>query len=70
MENEVLDTLKQYLPLLIPIFLIQLALMIAAFWDLIRREKVRGPKWFWVIIILFFNLIGPIIYFLVARDDE
>ena len=70
MENEALDTLKQFLPLLIPIILIQLALMIAAFWDLIRREKTRGPKWLWVIIILFLNMIGPIVYFLVGRDDE
>ena len=70
MENEALDALKQYLPLLIPIILIQLALMIAALWDLIRREKTRGPKWLWVIIILFLNMIGPIVYFLVGRDDE
>lgn len=70
MENEALDALKQYLPLLIPIILIQLALMVAALWDLIRREKTRGPKWLWVIIILFLNMIGPIVYFLVGRDDE
>ena len=70
MENEVLDALKQYLPLLIPIILIELALMVAALWDLIRREKTRGPKWLWVIIILFLNMIGPIVYFLVGRDDE
>jgi hypothetical protein len=70
MENEALDALKQYIPLLIPIILIQLALMVAAFWDLIRRENTRGPKWLWVIIILFLNMIGPIVYFLVGRDDE
>jgi len=70
MENEALDALQQYIPLLVPILLIQLALMIAAFLDLIRREKTRGPKWLWVIIILFLNMIGPIVYFLVGRDDE
>jgi len=70
MENEVLDTLKEYLPLLIPIIIIELVLMVAAIVDLIRREKTRGPKWMWVIIILFLNLIGPIVYFVVGRDDE
>ena len=70
MENEALDALEQYIPLLVPILLIQLALMIAAILDLIRREKTRGPKWLWVIIILFLNMIGPIVYFLVGRDDE
>jgi hypothetical protein len=70
MDNESFDVLLEYLPLLIPILLIQLALVVAALWDLIRREKTRGPKWLWVIIILFLNVIGPIVYFVVGRDDE
>ncbi len=70
MENEIVDILSQYAPLLIPIILIQLALVVAAFWDLIRREKTRGSKWLWVFVILLLNMIGPIIYFLVGRDDE
>ncbi|MFN2187262.1 MAG: PLD nuclease N-terminal domain-containing protein [Candidatus Promineifilaceae bacterium] len=69
MENEVLDTIREYL-LLIPIIIIELVLIVAAIVDLIRREKTRGPKWMWVIIILFLNLIGPIVYFIVGRDDE
>jgi hypothetical protein len=65
-----LDTLRQFIPLLLPILLIQLALIIAALWDLAKRPKTRGPKWVWVLIILFVNLIGPIIYFVVGREDE
>lgn len=64
-----LEQIRPYIPLLIPILLIQLALMIAALVDLIRREKTKGPKWLWVLIILFFNMIGPIIYFVVGRDE-
>ena len=70
MEQEILDELGRYLPLLIPVILVQLALMVAALVDLIRREKTKGPKWLWVVIILFFNFIGPIIYFVLGRDDE
>ena len=70
MEDEVLDLFKQYLPILIPIFLIQLALVVAALWDLVRREETKGPKWLWALVILFINYIGPIVYFLVGRDDE
>lgn len=66
---EELGQLQQYIPLLIPIVLIELALLIAALIDLVRREKTRGPKWMWVIIIVFFNLIGPIVYFVVGRDE-
>jgi hypothetical protein len=70
MENEVIDSLVKYAPLIIPILLVQLALVVAALWDLIRRESTRGPKWLWVLVILFLNFIGPIVYFLVAREDE
>lgn len=71
MENtSILDQLMKLLPLLIPLFLIQLGLMIAALVDLIKREKTKGPKWMWIIIVIFVNIIGPIIYFVVAREEE
>ena len=69
MNEDALTTVKELLPFLIPIVLIELALMVAALVDLIRRDQTRGPKWLWVIVILFFNFIGPIIYFVVAREE-
>jgi hypothetical protein len=65
----VLEEIRPLIPFLIPVLLIQLGLMIAALLDLVKREKTRGPKWLWILIILFVNLIGPIIYFLVGRED-
>jgi hypothetical protein len=44
--------------------------MIAALVDLIRREKTRGPKWAWALVIVLVNYIGPIIYFVAGRRDE
>jgi hypothetical protein len=71
MENSsILDQLMKLLPLLIPLFLIQLGLMITALVDLSKRERTRGPKWMWIIIVVFVNLIGPIVYFVIAREDE
>lgn len=64
-----MEVLKEYLPLLIPILIIQLVLIIFALADLVRREQTRGPKWVWVLVILFVNLIGPIIYLLLGRDE-
>ena len=64
-----MDVLKEYLPLLIPVLIIQLILIIFALTDLIRREQTRGPKWVWVLVILFVNLIGPIVYLLLGRDE-
>jgi len=60
----------QLLLLLSPIIIIQLVLMIIALWDLIKREKTKGPKWLWVVIILLVNFIGPIIYLVIGREEE
>lgn len=66
---EVFSKISQWLPLLIPILLLQLGLMIAALIDLAKRERTRGPKWMWVIIIILGELIGPIVYFVVGREE-
>ena len=60
----------QYIPMLIPLFLIQIGLMIAALVNLRKQEVTRGPKLMWVFIIVFVNMIGPIIYFIVGREEE
>jgi len=68
--TSVLENLAPYLPLLIPLFVIQLGLMITALIDLSKQNVTRGPKWMWLLIILFVNLIGPIIYFVVGREEN
>ncbi len=63
------DILIRYLPLLIPIALLQLALMIAALLDLRKQPVTRGPKWAWVLVIVLVNFIGPLLYFVLAREE-
>ena len=64
-----LEQIKQWIPLLIPIVILELGLMVAALIDLSKRETTKGPKWMWVLIIVFVNLFGPIIYFFAGRDE-
>jgi drug/metabolite transporter (DMT)-like permease len=63
------EQLVAYLPYIIPIVLLQLILMIVALVDLVRREKTRGPKWIWAIIIILGELLGPIVYFIIGREE-
>jgi len=63
------EKLTEFLPYIIPLVLLQLTLMIVALVDLIRREKTRGPKWIWALVIIFGELIGPIIYFIFGREE-
>ncbi|WP_409251039.1 PLD nuclease N-terminal domain-containing protein [Bacillus sp. SCS-153A] len=53
--------------LIAPVIIIQLILLITALVDVIRIRDTNGPKWLWVLIILFINIIGPIIYFVIGR---
>jgi len=55
--------------LLIPVAVVQYGLMIAALVDVIRRERTRGPKWVWIVVVVVVNLIGPIVYFLFGREE-
>ncbi len=53
-----------------PILGIQLLLVIIALVSCIRSEKTNGPKWMWVLIILFINIIGPMLYFVIGRRND
>lgn len=66
-----LETIKEILPFLIPLLLIQLVLLIIALTDLIKREKVRGGnKIIWALVIVFINIIGPILYLFIGRQES
>ncbi|MGD0709218.1 MAG: PLD nuclease N-terminal domain-containing protein [Anaerolineaceae bacterium] len=64
-----LELIRSYLPLLIPLALLQLGLQIFSLVDLVRRERTKGPKWLWAIVIIFGELIGSIVYLLFGREE-
>lgn len=65
-------TLEQVLPLLIPLLILEVALIAIALYDLTRPERqVRGGnKVVWGIVIVIFQLLGPLLYFLIGREDS
>lgn len=65
-------TLSEILPLVIPLIALQLALIVLALRDLASPERrVRGGnKLVWVLVIVFGQLIGPILYFLAGREES
>ena len=63
---------EQIIALVAPIIVIQLGLMIAALIDLERDERrVRGgSKLVWALVVVFVNVIGPILYFVAGREES
>ena len=65
-----LDTFTEILPFIIPLLILQLALMIVALVDLIKRQRVRGDnKVLWALVIVLVNIIGPVVYLIFGRED-
>jgi len=64
-------TLQEILPLLIPLLILQLALVGIGLYDLTRPERrVRGGnKLIWGLVIVFGELLGPLVYFFFGRED-
>jgi len=58
--------------LILPIVILEIALIVFALRDLVRPERrVRGDsKLLWGIVIVLLQLIGPILYFVVGRETE
>lgn len=65
-----MENIREFIPFLIPILLLQLGLMGFALVDLARRERTKGPKWVWAIVIVLVNLIGPILYLVLGREES
>jgi hypothetical protein len=62
--------LQDILPFLIPLILLQLVLMVTGLIDLSKRQKTRGPKWLWTLLLILGQLWGPVLYFIFGRGED
>ena len=66
-----MNALIEYLPVLIPVFFIQLTLALIAAVHIVRHKKFKfGSIAIWPGIVLFIQIIGPILYFTIGKADE
>lgn len=66
-----LQYINSILPLLIPAAVLQLTLLLIAIIHLIRHQETRNLNvWAWGAIIIFVNIIGPLLYLLIGRGEE
>jgi hypothetical protein len=61
----------EYLPFLLPLLVVELALMLTALIHVLKHKKYRfGNQLVWVCIVVIFQIIGPLLYFTVGRGEE
>ncbi|MBQ0139917.1 MAG: PLDc_N domain-containing protein [Kurthia sp.] len=66
-----MNDIQALLPILIPLVLIEWTLAIVALVHVLRHPNYRfGNRIMWILIVLFVQFIGPIIYFLFGRGEH
>ena len=68
---ESLDQLKEYLPLLVPLIIVQFGLLIYSIRHILTHNTYkRGNRVIWLIVVIVgMQFIGPIAYFVFGKDD-
>lgn len=71
MHTNNVQILSDYWPILLPVALLELGLMIAAVVHVLRHPNYRfGNKLLWLIIVVVFQIIGPVVYFVFGRGES
>ena len=66
-----MEDIMEFLPFLIPLLIAQFALFGYTLYHILTHNTYkRGNRTFWIIITLvFMNFLGPILYFLLGKED-
>lgn len=65
------DFLLENLPILLPLILLELALMIVTVRHILLHRNYRfGNRGIWLFVVIIFQIIGPVVYFVFGRGDE
>lgn len=64
--------LNEILPFIIPLAVVEFALLGYTLWHILTHEKYkRGNRTLWLIVSLVgMNFIGPILYFVLGKEDN
>ena len=66
-----MDIVREYLPILIPIIILEVGLMIYSLRHVLKHDRYKfGSRTVWILIVVFIQIIGPILYLTIGREDE
>ena len=67
-----MDNIMEFLPFLIPLIVAEFALFGYTLYHILtHRSYKRGNRVLWLVItIVFMNFVGPILYFLLGKEDS
>ncbi|MBC1518355.1 negative regulator of sigma-Y activity [Listeria welshimeri] len=61
---------RTQIALIIPVIILYLALFLTAIIDLARNWQTRKNSIIWLLVIIFINIFGPVIYLIFGRKED
>lgn len=69
--KENIEMILEYLPIFLPLIVLELALALTALVHVIRHPRYRfGSRTVWILVVLLIQFIGPVLYFAAGRGDD
>ena len=67
-----MDRIAEFLPFLIPLVIVQFALLGYTLYHILTHDHYkRGNRTLWLVVsIVLMGFVGPILYFLLGREDS
>ena len=66
-----MEFIREYLPILIPIVVLEIGLMIYALNHVLKHDKFKfGNKAMWIVVVVLIQIIGPVFYLIIGKDNE
>lgn len=64
--------LMEFLPFLIPLVIVQFALLGYTLYHILTHDRYkRGSRTLWLVVtIVLMNYVGPILYFVLGKEDN
>ena len=67
-----MNDIMEFLPFFIPLVIVEFGLLAYTLYHILTHKTYkRGNRVIWLVItIVFMNFVGPILYFLLGKEDE
>lgn len=67
-----MEKIMEYLPFLLPLVIVEFALLGYTLYHILtHRHYKRGSRTLWLIIVIVgMNFVGPVLYFLLGKEDS
>ena len=67
-----MNNLSEYLPFLIPVIILQVALLVYTLHHILPHQTYkRGGRTFWlVVVIVLMQFVGPILYLIFGKEED